>query len=812
MRFTGRCFVLMVIFAFSCTTDFHGGDVGDDEQDLGSEGDDDGADITGDMDMVDADGPDAVDIIDATDGEEVEQECVDSEACDDGNPCNGEETCNLESHMCEGGEPPDEGFVCGSDPRSICLEEACVVSTCGDDFVDTGAGESCEPPGEGACDSECNLQCTGDGDCADDGNPCNGEEFCNTTVSRCESRNPLAEGQVCNESPRRICISGTCQNSICGDGFMDPVLGEECDDGNTTNGDGCDGDCTYSCHVDFDCDDGLACTGEHCNTTLHTCENPVRGSGTVCRPAAGPCDVEEVCDGVNGACPADEFHSTAQVCRPENGVCDVEERCTGTSAECPADGFSSGNTCRAEMGPCDAPEACDGTSRDCPANGYRPSDFVCRAAAGDCDAPETCPGTGTLCPANSYLPSGTVCRASARYCDIEEVCTGSSADCPADEAEPHLFGVTYVSASISYHTCAVVSTGDVKCWGDNNDGQLGITASTVDRTAPVNVGGLPGPATRVATGGSFSCARLSDGTAYCWGRNGDGQLGNGGTTSSHVPTRVGSLTSVTSICAGQAHACALTSGNVYCWGDNGHYQLGDNTTVANSTSPVQVEFSSGTAISSIAEIACGYQFSCGRTSLGNMVCWGSDSYGALGNGSPTTNLNYADYVVRDSGLGRLGNVSSIGAGGYHACADLTTEETRCWGLGSSGQIGNGSSTTTNLYPELVLNSSSGQLRGVTSLDGGQLYTCARLGVDAMCWGKDDFGQLGDGVTGPDRNYADDVINIGGTVGGISAGFQHTCARINTGQLMCWGGNGYGQLGIGTQDSNPHNTPALVLCE
>ncbi len=234
--------------------------------------------------------------------------CNQDDECRDDNPCNGDETCDIQSHRCLATQNRENGFVCGTDPRYVCVEGSCLRSYCGDGFVDTGAGESCEPSLSDRCDDNCNLICLYDGDCPDDENPCNGEEFCFAEAKRCDHRNPPANGAECNIDPRKICLAGTCQESICGDEFADNGGGEECDDGNENPADGCEPEsCLFSCHSDEDCDDGLGCTDDICISTYHVCYSERSAAGTPCRLSAGDCDVEEFCDGMSDACPDDAF-------------------------------------------------------------------------------------------------------------------------------------------------------------------------------------------------------------------------------------------------------------------------------------------------------------------------------------------------------------------------------------------------------------------------------------------------------------------------------------------------------------------------
>jgi len=192
--------------------------------------------------------------------------CVADSDCFDSEICNGFEACDVGTHTCLPGRPWEDGFVCLDDPRSICIGGICFESSCGDDFIDTGAGEMCEPPGVGGCDVRCQLMCTSDADCPDDGNMCTGQEYCDTDIYLCERMNVPADGTVCQEDPRAVCVDQVCQASFCGDGFADTGAGEECDDENAVSGDGCEPDCTFTCVDDADCP-----PEEHCETSLHIC-------------------------------------------------------------------------------------------------------------------------------------------------------------------------------------------------------------------------------------------------------------------------------------------------------------------------------------------------------------------------------------------------------------------------------------------------------------------------------------------------------------------------------------------------------------
>jgi hypothetical protein len=200
-------------------------------------------------------------------------------------------------------------------------------------------------------------------------------------------------------------------------------------------------------------------------------------AGTVCRPAAGGCDVAETCTGDSVDCPADVLAAAASVCRPAAGDCDIPEQCTGSSSACPIDALAvNGTECRAAAGLCDVTEACTGSSADCPADLFEATDTVCRPAAGDCDVAESCTGSSAECPSNLFAGTDTVCRAAATACDAPETCPGDSIACPAD---------AFVAAGTSCGSSATTSACDVPdtCAGTSSACVMYAAAGTVCRAA-----------------------------------------------------------------------------------------------------------------------------------------------------------------------------------------------------------------------------------------------------------------------------------------------------------------------------------------
>jgi alpha-tubulin suppressor-like RCC1 family protein len=167
----------------------------------------------------------------------------------------------------------------------------------------------------------------------------------------------------------------------------------------------------------------------------------------------------------------------------------------------------------------------------------------------------------------------------------------------------------------------------VLCWGSNQNGRIG-DATTADRLEPTSVSN-PNTFSAVAAGGSHTCALTTAGVALCWGLGSSGQLGTGTATAQQiVPVPVAGSTVFAKLAAGSLHTCALEAdGTAYCWGSNGSGRLGDGTTTSRSA-PVAV---AGGAKFTV--IAAGTEHTCGRSTAGSAICWGRNQEGQLGDNS-----------------------------------------------------------------------------------------------------------------------------------------------------------------------------------
>lgn len=350
------------------------------------------------------------------------------------------------------------------------------------------------------------------------------------------------------------------------------------------------------------------------------------------------------------------------------------------------------------------------------------------------------------------------------------------------------------------HTCALLSGGAVNCWGKNDEGQLG-DGTTTNSTSPVLVSGIT-TATAISAGGSHTCALLSSGKVQCWGENSSGQLGNNNATTTPQTTPVTvvvddgagtttDLSGVSSLSAGGTHTCAMLStiGQLKCWGENKFGQVG------NGERPISKKPIAVPGITDAVAVGAGQRSTCVLQS-GTVLCLGDNEFGQLGNG---TNLA----TSTPSSVGGISGATGLTVGRLHACAIVTIAgDLKCWGANGQGQLGDNSganSTTTSVSVKLA--DGSGPLLNAKSVSAGQNHTCAVLdNRSVLCWGEGLLGQLGNG-DGSDKSLPFVVDGLSSDI--VSSGRSHTCSLSSTigsvGSVLCWGNNDSGQLGAETPD-------------
>ncbi len=454
-------------------------------------------------------------------------------------------------------------------------------------------------------------------------------------------------------------------------------------------------------------------------------------------------------------------------CTTKNpGFCESNEDCTASSAPfCDVDGaFGDRNSCTA-FPPIDAGLPPDATQR---------SDAHADVDASESDTPDA--GIGAAFPVVSAGADHTC----ARLEDGRAVCWGTGLfgrlgygdilDVGDDET-PAAAGAIDVGGSVidiaagGRHTCAVLSSQRVRCWGDGFEGALGYgnQMPVGDDETPASVGdvNVGGPVTKIAAGDSHTCALLMSGDVRCWGRGNAGRLGYGNTNpigDNEAPALAGTVNvggTVVQVVAGGSHTCALLEGGaVKCWGDGSVLGYGSTSPIGDDETPAAVGPVSlgGTAV----EISAGLEHTCARMSNGDVRCWGKGLGGRLGTGNDN-DIGDDELPSSIPAIDLGGRAIDIATGHLHSCAVLESGAVRCWGAGANGALGYANTE-----------------------DVGDDESPASAG---------------------------DVV-VGGPAVRVTAGDTRTCATLSSGAVRCWGNGADGRLGYGNlNDIGDNETPA-----
>lgn len=366
-----------------------------------------------------------------------------------------------------------------------------------------------------------------------------------------------------------------------------------------------------------------------------------------------------------------------------------------------------------------------------------------------------------------------------------------------------------VSIAAGGHVTCVLSGGQLRCWGQGSQGQLGQgdPRDLADATSipPVSLG-LKREATQVAVGKEHICARLSDSSVTCWGHGPHGQLGRGrasgllGSQSDDmgdnlVAVDLGTLAALEVVAGGMQSCARLVDGSLRCWGKGlvgGKVEQGEEGLAMES---VAVDLGGR-----VLQVAAGTSHTCALLEGGAVKCWGADFQ--LGRRSAQAELPALDLGGAEA--------QEVAAGRGFACARLG-KSVKCWGSGSDGRLGSGSTDNigddaqdadkVRALPALDLGSG----RWAQALAAGEDHACALLDDNSVkCWGKNDFGQLGQGHT---RSIGDEPGEMGENLQpvdlgsnrhalAVAAGALHSCAILDDYSVKCWGYGAFGQLGNG----------------
>jgi len=337
------------------------------------------------------------------------------------------------------------------------------------------------------------------------------------------------------------------------------------------------------------------------------------------------------------------------------------------------------------------------------------------------------------------------------------------------------------------HTCAVLSTGVVRCWGDNQYGQLGDGLSASNSSLPVTVSGIS-TASSVASGYYHSCSVLADGSVRCWGRNHEGQLGEG-VDDSASPVTVPGITTATDVALGEAHSCALLAdASVRCWGSDEKGQIG-----AGRNGVTSIVLAGASALAAGGKQTCAV-----LVADASVSCWGD--FEVMIDGVYSSDTPYVVWA---------GPATGVAVGNRHVLVTKPDGTARSWG-NVNGQVWG----PNNDGSEVSVPGGA-----IASAGLGWEFSCALTAIgEARCWGMNREGQRGDGTV-VSSGYVPDFASFGvlhldsaavglGIATSVSAGGAHACAEINDGSVYCWGDNAYGQLGDAT--TNDASVPLEVM--
>lgn len=388
------------------------------------------------------------------------------------------------------------------------------------------------------------------------------------------------------------------------------------------------------------------------------------------------------------------------------------------------------------------------------------------------------------------------------------------------------------------HTCARLLDGRVKCWGQNG-GWLGV-GDYADRGDEPGEMGSALPAVNlgadwvvdsVSTRDVSVCVALHSGKVKCWGVNSRGELGAGDVTPRGgdpstlgdrlFPLELGERGRVVEVAMGANHACARTEvGLVLCWGANDFGQLGRGDTVTRGDDPGEMgnllePVPLGTGRTAL-QLAAGWFHTCALLDDHTVKCWGGNANGELGQGDIEPRGDEPDELgdvlsAIDFGQGQL--VRAIGAGEQHNCVVLEDRRVKCWGANDLMQLGNGSRDPKGDSPlhlgDRLPYTDLGPNFAAKALALGAHHSCAlSTNGGVKCWGQNGSGQLGIGTTTDHGAPAESMgaglpaVDFGASRRALSiaVGMDFSCAALEDGQVVCWGADQVGQLGIGNTES------------
>ncbi|QQR90523.1 MAG: hypothetical protein IPJ88_01900 [Myxococcales bacterium] len=368
---------------------------------------------------------------------------------------------------------------------------------------------------------------------------------------------------------------------------------------------------------------------------------------------------------------------------------------------------------------------------------------------------------------------------------------GNEGDPPAlvvwNVVTPTAWSVSSITAGFD-HACAIATDGTLWCWGSNGFGQLGIGSAT-SQSVPTQVG-TQNDWIAISAGRQHTCGIRSPDSLWCWGYNLYGQLGVGDTTSYDTPQLVAGNWQAVSL--GHWHSCAInTSDTAFCWGFNENGRLGNNNIVGSNLpdSHVPSAVYGGTGISSIS---AGAGHSCAVKTDAEVICWGSNSDGQLGDGSigercEGREMSVLDWECAPAPIAESGPWNQIHAGGRHSCGIKNDGSAWCFGAAEHGQMGT-AQTTTQAFPGLVDTATD-----YSTIAAAGDHVCALQNANLVCWGSNSHGQLG--LQGISTSTMPSSTGTETAWIAISAAEHSSCGIRADQSAWCWGSTSYVQSSV-----------------
>lgn len=449
-------------------------------------------------------------------------------------------------------------------------------------------------------------------------------------------------------------------------------------------------------------------------------------------------------------------------------------------------------------GVCESQGFCSFPDPGCP-GGRRFDDSAGNELAGQCvdSVPDAgpCGAVGQAC-----CPSGDACVDNA-FCDGTNTCT----QCVVDVVHGRR------------HGCALEHDGSVWCFGENGSGQLGsgTTGGTPTaipgRVVEAGTGAPIGDASAIGAGHDWACAVRTGGSVWCWGNNGAGQLGDNTTDSSPAAVQVVDaggqpLTGVVSVAGGECSTCALDqAGTVSCWGCNGNGDLGDGTTTTRSTAAPVLDALGGAPIANVRALHVGGGHVCVERDGGEVLCWGQNNNGQIGD--DTTDAKLSPVVSTFTG--------TVATGRWHTCGVGDDGTVMCWGWGGHGRLANGvgwDPPDVHVPTPIAITPGGQPLTGARAVAAGAQSCAVMIDGTARCWGDDQYGQTGVGGTGSPLTLPDGKGNALGGIVRMWAQHTRACAELTTGSIVCWGRNYEGELADPSLVNHTVPTPIGLTCQ